>query len=468
MALQGSFSGTTSNSRIKPTVTWSAVQSIEENYSDITAVLTYRRSNDYTTGGYWEGTLTIGDRQTAGRKYIEITDDGDTVALTATARVYHDSNGALTVTVRATGAIPGSTLTGTDISGEVVPDTIPRASTVSAGNADIGSRTTVVVSRKNSAYTHSLAYRFGALSGYIDGEGNPVAAEVKLSETAVNFLLPEDFYGQIPTETMGVCTLTCTTYDGDRVIGTPQTGEFYAVAGVQSCAPLVSGSVTDGNEAAVALTGDPGVLVRYISNALCTLDAQPQKGAVIETLYIGGEAVDTPQRVLAGIALPQVTFGAVDSRGYTGSCTVTVPMIPYVLLTNNATVRRTDPTSGEAVLTLRGSCWKGSFGAAENTLTARVQVDGGEEQTYPLTIGEDHTYSAQVALSGLDYRTAHTVQVTVCDAAMTAPRSLPVQKGIPVFAWGEAQFRFNVPVELPALTVNGTPLEEYIKGLLNG
>ena len=43
MAGSGSFTGTTANSAIVPTITWSAAQSQEGNYSDVTAVLTYDR-----------------------------------------------------------------------------------------------------------------------------------------------------------------------------------------------------------------------------------------------------------------------------------------------------------------------------------------------------------------------------------------------------------------------------------------
>ena len=47
MALQGSFSGETSNDQITPTITWQATQSVIGNYSDITATLTYKRKNNY-------------------------------------------------------------------------------------------------------------------------------------------------------------------------------------------------------------------------------------------------------------------------------------------------------------------------------------------------------------------------------------------------------------------------------------
>ena len=60
MALSGAFTGTTGNQYIFPTIKWSAVQSQDGNYSDVTATLYYSRSNSgYTTSGTWSGGITI-------------------------------------------------------------------------------------------------------------------------------------------------------------------------------------------------------------------------------------------------------------------------------------------------------------------------------------------------------------------------------------------------------------------------
>lgn len=468
MALQGSFSGTTSNSRIKPTIWWSAVQSVEGNWSDITAILTYKRNNDKTTGGSWSGTLTIDDQIFKGSKRFNITNDTDAEAIRATARVYHDDYGDLTVRISATGAISGSTLTSTTISGEMTLDTIPRASAVSAADGNIGSRSTVVISRKNNSFTHSIAYSFGELSGYIDANGNPVDTEEKLSATTINFLLPESFYDQIPDAPKGVCRLTCTTYSSQTQIGSAQTGEFTVRADVESSKPVVSGSVWDVNENTVALTGDERVLVRYASVARCQIDATARNGARITGLRIGGQAVTEPVLDIEKAAFDKLTFEATDSRGYTAACEIPVTLIPYVPLTNNATVQRTDPTSGDATLTFQGNCWNGNFGVRSNSLSYQYTVDGGSLLYDWLTIDQNSTYQETQLLEGLDYRTAHTVELTVSDAIMSVTKTLKISKGIPVFDWGENDFIFHVPVALPELTVDGLPLADYIRSIIQG
>ena len=47
--------------------------------------------------------------------------------------------------------------------------------------------------------------------------------------------------------------------------------------------------------------------------------------------------------------------------------------------------------------------------------------------------------------------------------AMAVTADVTVRKGLPVFDWGETDFRFHVPVDLPALTIGGIPLADYIR-----
>lgn len=463
MALSGTFSGTTANSRIKPTITWTAVQSVAGNYSDITATLTYSRTNTgYTTDGTWSGSITIGTQSFSAKKYIAVTYQSDTVAMTATARVHHDDYGALSVTISATGSINDSTLQDTVISKKVTLDTIPRASSIRAANAAIGSCATVVIARKNDSFTHTVAYSFGSLSGYMDAAGEPVDAPEKFSAVTVNFLLPESFYAQIPDAPSGVCRLTCCTYSGSTLIG-EETADFTVTADPAVCSPTITGAAVDVNESTVALTGDAGKFVRFLSNALCTVEAAARHGASVAEIKVADMVITGNERLLEKVDTSQLQLQVTDTRGYTGSCTLELPLVPYVMLTNNAFVQRTDPTSGDAVLTLSGEGYGGSFGSVENVLTASCTVAGGEPVTVTLTPGADHRYFAQVPLQGLDYTCSHTLTVTVADSAVAVTKNLTVNRGIPVFDWGAEDFRFHVPVYVPALTLNGQSLADYIR-----
>ena len=119
------------------------------------------------------------------------------------------------------------------------------------------------------------------------------------------------------------------------------------------------------------------------------------------------------------------------------------------------------------MLTLRGEAFFGSFGLQDNALTATVEFDGRQLCLSP-EISEEGTYGLTVVLENLVYTRSYPVTVTVTDKAMSVTRELTVPKGIPVFDWGEEDFRFHVPVDLPALTIDGTGLTEYIQSIIRG
>lgn len=336
---------------------------------------------------------------------------------------------------------------------------IPRASKVTATDANIGAVSTVSVLRRVPAYTHSIAFRFGDLSGYLSADGSVSAAEVKLTGTNIPFLLPESFYHQIPASSTGECRLTVKTYSGNQQIGDPQSTNFTVTAAKSLCQPQVWGSVEDVNAQTIALTGNANILVRYVSNALCRIGATARNGATIVSRQIAGQKTETDERLLAAVETGNISFHCTDSRGYSSSVDVEKTLVPYIHLTANITARRTDPTSGKAVLELTGNWFNGRFGAEENNLSAAYTVNGGAPVSIHLTV-DGNTYKASVNLSGLDYLRSHSIRVTVSDRLQTVDKSATVGKGIPVFDWDEDDFQFHVPVSLAGnkLTDVGDPV----------
>ena len=289
MAINGIFYGSTSNAWIKPKIEWSAIQNAEGDYSDVTATLYYTRTNEgYTTGGYWSGSLTInGDTKRTSSSYITIRDGSYTAAISHTVRVMHNSDGTKTITISATGSISSTTLTSTTISQQIALDPIPRAAAISATDADIGSVSIVTIAKRNDLYTHTIAYHFGTLSGYITENGVSPSA-VYLQQTSIAFTIPESFYYEIPDAPSGVCTLTCTTYQNGVLVGNPNETSFIVRANRDKCSPLVTAYAVDVNAVTSALTGDSSKIVRYASNMRCTIDCQARFGASITEKKIAG------------------------------------------------------------------------------------------------------------------------------------------------------------------------------------
>ena len=375
-----------------------------------------------------------------------------------TTTVVHNDDGSKTVAVSAE--------IWTD-SGSFLPvylscdDSMPltpilRESTVTATDANIGATSMIAVSRKSSGYTHSVRYSFGSLSGYINADGTISDTEIKLTDTYIGFPVPEDFYAQIPNAKSGICTLICKTYAGNTQIGSDKTAKFTCTAAESACAPEVHGAVEDTNETSKALTGSTGKMVRFCSDLLCTITATARHGATIVQQRIAAEALtDGNTKAIPSVDVESVTFDATDSRGYVASVTVPIDLVPYIKLTCRASAARVDATSGAVKLSISGSYYNGSFGAADNELTLRYRVGDGVWTSVTPTIS-DNAYTAEVTVTGLTYNQSYVLTVSASDKLSTASQPLSIQKGIPVFNWGEDDFEFCVPAVRPCTSVSLT------------
>lgn len=402
------------------------------------------------------------DRYTADK--VSLGYNSSVTLLSGTASIAHQDDGtkemavAFAIDMAAGSYVPGPIA----VTGQTMALTpIPRASTLGAADADIGAVCAISVNRKNSAFTHTLGYRFGDLTGYIGADWQATDTPVKLTDTSISFPVPECFYSQIPESPSGVCTLTVTTYSGDTQIGQSQSADFTVRANQALCAPAVTGTVEDVNEVTLALTGDNKRLVKFHSTARCTICAQAKNGASITHKRIASTVVTEDTLDIPNVETADIPFSCQDSRGYSGSAgDGDLVLVPYIRLTNNAQCRRTDPTSGQAVLTCQGDWFSGSFGAADNGLALSYSIDGGEEVAVQAVTDGDR-YTASIPLEGLSYQQAHTVTVTAADKLDRAVRVLTVGKGIPVFDWGENDFQFHVPVAVPRLLLDGHEVHNH-------
>ena len=332
--------------------------------------------------------------------------------------IVHNADGSksVTVSVDITGReASGKGAHGFTVSGSktITLTHIPRASTVAATDAAIGAVSMVAVTKQSAAYTHSLQYRFGNLSGYITPTGLS-ASEVRFSDPSVAFRLPTDFYTQIPNAPSGTVMLTCRTYSANTQIGEATGCSFTATADKALCCPVVSGRVMDTNAATVALTGDDTVMVRYQSAAQCTITATARNSATITAKAIAGALLSGDQLTVAEIDVSAIRFSAKDSRGYITDVAENFTLIPYVKLTCNPTGKRTNPTDGTATLSIKGNYFNGSFGAADNTLSVRYRQGSGSWVTVTPVL-KNNTYTASVALTDLTYTQSFPFTVEVSD-----------------------------------------------------
>ena len=347
----------------------------------------------------------------------------------------------------------GGTYIGT-ISGDqtITLPTIPRASTVSATDANIGSVSSIYINAKSSAFSHGLLVTFGSLNFYLDGNGNPSSSYVTFMQRTVPFRLPDSFYAQIPNSATGEVTLTLWTHTDKDHYFDPETTTFTATAAAALCAPTVSATCQDTNEKTLALTGNADALVRYASTASGSLSVAARNSASIKRITVAGREVplNATSYSITNVETNKVTVTATDSRGYSTTQTLEKTLVPYVQLTCNILrANRPVPSSNEAQIEIAGQYFAGNFGAADNTLTLKYQNPSGDWVAVTPTIDTTkNTYTASITVPDLDYRQAFSIPVQAEDKLFTATNTAQIMAGVPSFYWTKEFFQLNVPLRL--------------------
>ena len=337
-------------------------------------------------------------------------------------------------------------------------DTIPRASSVAATDANIGSKTTITITRAASSFTHTLTYAFGDLTGTI---------ATKTTDTSISWTVPTSFYAEIPNDPSGTCTITCTTYSGSTKVGTEDTCTFKATASEASCSPSVSVTAVDTDTNITALTGSNKRIVKGFSDVKATVTASGNNSAKISSVTVtcGTEKKTGTSVTFENAESATIKATAVDSRGYDTTATASgLTLVNYIVPTIKETISRESPTSDIVNISVQGNWFNGNFGAKQNTLKVQVRYKPKSQAAYAdadkyvdmSVTTNGNTYTATLSLPGLDYTKAYSIRIRASDAihvydgALAEPiyRNTEISKGVPVFDWGEDDFKFNVPVEL--------------------
>lgn len=385
-----------------------------------------------------------------------------------------DTNYSITThTVNETAFTSGGTHT---VSADVTvkATATPLKSLVAATDANIESVSSIIITRYNNSYTHTLTYNFKGLTGTI---------ATKTPETAIPWKVPEDFYAKIPDDPSGICTITCETYNGNTSLGSTDC-KMTATAAKNLCAPVVTVEAADSNDNTFALTGDRKKIIRYHSDVEVTATVDLRNSANIKstTLKCGPSIASGATNIFNDAESIDISATVIDSRDYDATAKTTdLTLIPYIKLTANAEAKRTTPTADTVIVSAKGYYYNGSFGAVNNTLRLRVQYKPKTQEAYgdldtavemTVTLKGDE-YTAEVTLSGLDYKQAYDIRVLAEDAiykykgplADAVQRDIPLNKGIPIFDWGENDFSFNVPISIQNQPVNDIVIEQGISDI---
>ena len=332
-------------------------------------------------------------------------------------------------------------------SGNGTLNTIPRASSVSATNGNIGESISISINRASSSFKHTLKYSFNNLSGTI-AEG---------VTTSKSWTLPTSFYAQIPNAKSSWGRIICETYSGSTKIGSSEC-RFDVYVKESTNKPGISATVKDINNTTKALTGDENKLIKYYSKAQFSITSSPKNSASTKsinvkyngTTYTGGSGNSWTGN-FSNVVTGRYDCSVTDTRGFTSSVTVNKTLIEYIKLT--CTMEVGNPTAaGECHIKVSGNYFNGSFGATNNTLTVQYRLktnDGsyGNWITLANTLS-GNTYSIDKTISGLDYQNKYTFQARAVDKLATVNTNEKSVKSTPIFDWGANDFHFHVPVSI--------------------
>ena len=336
----------------------------------------------------------------------------------------------------------------------------PAASKISATDANIESTSTISITKYDADFTTTVSYK-------ADGESSYTAIWTKQKHTSYGWTVPDSLYSLIKSAKKIEVTLRCQTYSGSTLIGT-ETCTLTATTSESKCKPTVSVTAVDTNSDTIALTGSNKKIIKGFSDVKVTTTATAKNSADISSVSVTcGSAKKTGTSVTFSDAeSATIKATAKDSRGYSNSAKASgMTLVNYIVPTIVASISRESPTSDVVNISVSGKWFNGGFGSVTNTLKLQVKYKPKSQSAYAdsdkyldMTVKTSgNTYTATLSISGLEYTNAYSIRIRASDAIHVygGPLAEPIykntelSKGVPVFDWGEEDFQFNVPVNMP-------------------
>ena len=368
---------------------------------------------------------------------------GESVSVTTSGWVSHNSDGTGSASGSATINFPNWGWSGT-ASGSFTLPTIPRASEVACSSPYIGDNAIISIDKKSSAFTCTLTYKIGTLTGTIATKTSSTTLQLNTSAIA------DEIYALIPNDKEIQGTIYCTTYNGSTQIGDTKSTTFNLYAKESVCKPDVSATIVDTNTSVTDITDK---FIKYISKPKVTINATAKNSATITNYSINlndGQTSNLQENTFDTIGSNKVTVSATDSRGYPNSADVNLDMIDYIKLhINTISITRPEGTSNEAILNCNGAYFNGSFtDEVSNTLTAtfKYRLSGATEWTDGGSITptiENNTFKFFDLSLGesFDYNEEYQFKIIIQDKFMTVgdldSDIITLPKGQEVVAIGE-------------------------------
>lgn len=331
----GTIYGSTGNQHIDAKLEWSSTANNSANTSTVTAKLYYKRNNTgFKTYGTGNFSITIDGEKQSVSETLTITESAWVHAMTAMKTVTHNGDGKKSITISATGSMPGTTLESTSCLGRVTLDTIPRAASItSAGNVTLGNACSVKWTPASASFRYKVKFALGEWS-YTTGAIHPNTISVY---TYKGYSLPLDVANQLPNTTTGTMTATLYTYSDSGA--TTQVGDEASKTFTVTVPDNVNTKpyTTDMTLSPVhSLIGDfAGLYLQGLSKVKVTSSEEGQYGATVVWKSVTvegkdyGSGSDYTSDYLSKFGTVYVKLTIKDSRGITNTKTLPIMVIPY-------------------------------------------------------------------------------------------------------------------------------------------
>jgi len=348
---------------------------------------------------------------------------------------------------------------------------------------------TVTVTRYNTSYYHSIKAKVGSKTWWIsvsDGVGSLSSTESKFVATSFSLATATTFFNWMPNKQSEVCTLTCYTYtssSASSALGST-TSTFNVKTKESESRPVVTGTVIDTSDM-VNLTESENILIPGYSLAQLTINTTVKYGADIESIKVNNEYIPSVSPIseigYIGSLATSFNIEVTDSRGYKNTPLTIQPSgesISYTPLTFKYKLYRENPTDNTIKLTFSGNAFLDDFGGSYsneikigyqyreagtgsyspiNYINANNILTGAT--TYRSTDGQTPDSNVIELPETFDYRKSYQFKIYAKDGnsnvwfpfleeykdvtLTSLSYTTTVQKGIPVFDWGENDFRVN-------------------------
>lgn len=457
-------------------------QSIEGNYTNVTANYyacadSYAGWSNYTTYpflGLYHGADKTEESQTL--TSFDFRKNKRILIGSITKNIPHNADGTMSVSASFTWDSDHSmvgTLTGY---ASKTLSTIPRASSITATDANIGSASIININTASSGFTHTVEYIFSGLTGRI---------ATKTSQTSIGWSVPTSFFEKIPNAQSGTVTITCYTYSGNTHIGTKTTTMTVSVptSGTYNSMPVIdSATAVDTNDTTIALTKDSSRLVTYFSNVKVNVTGRCLNYAGFSKLR-ERNVIDIPATTTTSNGTTNVTgekifekntsiefrIVLVDTRQlassykYLNEANGDFKVVPYIPLTMSVNAERVSPTSASIKLNFSGNFYNGYYDEAKSNFNDVIirwrhklrdsnnwildGADDTENGWHNLTLNTDYKYNENenkyssikdIVIEGLfDYQENYIIEIQYQDRLSSYTTSQPILAGIPNHDYGK-------------------------------